>query len=79
LTAAKSNPDVTAAGDGVWRLVLPAGRGARGLALITGDGPFSPAVVGGVAGARGDAWQKRFRAAAEDGDWRTTIAWLQGS
>ncbi|HZZ35083.1 MAG TPA: TIR domain-containing protein [Caulobacteraceae bacterium] len=79
LTAAKSNPDVTAAGDGVWRLVLPAGRGARGLALITGDGPFSPAVVGGVAGARGEAWQKRFRAAAEDSDWRTTIAWLQGS
>jgi hypothetical protein len=79
LTAAKSNPDVTAVGDGAWRVVLPPGQGARGLALLTGDGPFSPAVVGGVAGARGDAWQKRFRAAAEDGDWRTAIAWLQGS
>ncbi len=52
-------------------------RGWSGLLLITGRGPFAPALVAPAIGARGPDWQQRFLAAAAANGWHSEMVWFE--
>ena len=51
--------------------------GWSGLMLLTGRGPFPPALAAPEMGARGPDWRDRFVAAAGDRGWRAEMVWFE--
>jgi len=49
--------------------------GWSGIALLSGRGPFDPALVAPDIGARGPDWLDRFVSAAGDGNWNAEMIW----
>jgi hypothetical protein len=48
-----------------------------GLVLVTGKGPFDPAVIAPPIGARGPDWTNRFVSAAAENGWQTDMVWFK--
>ncbi len=69
---------ITNDGNGRYRLNIDLDHeGWSGIILITGRGPFDPAVVAPPVGARGPTWQQQFLGAAAERGWRVEMAWFQ--
>ena len=65
-------------GPGTYRLKIDMWHnGWSGLVLVTGDGPFDPAVVRPAVDRRGDEWQGNFVATASERDWKSEMLWFR--
>jgi hypothetical protein len=65
-------------GDGRYRLHIDLDhQGWSGLLLISGRGPFPPAMVAPEIGARGPDWRDRFVEAAGNLGWQTDMVWFE--
>ncbi|HYI63738.1 MAG TPA: serine/threonine-protein kinase [Allosphingosinicella sp.] len=65
-------------GNGRYRLHVDLDHeGWSGLLLVTGRGPFPPAMVAPELGARGPDWRDRFADAAGNLGWRTQMVWFE--
>ncbi|PEQ13063.1 hypothetical protein B2G71_09585 [Novosphingobium sp. PC22D] len=51
--------------------------GWSGILLLTGEGPFDPAVVVPPVGQRGSDWQSKFLSEAANKGWRTEMVWFK--
>ena len=51
--------------------------GWSGLLLLTGKGPFDPALVAAPPADRGAQWPQRFKAAADAGGWKADMVWYK--
>ena len=52
-------------------------QGWSGLLLLTGKGPFDPALIAAAPAARGASWPERFKAAADAGGWKAEMVWYK--
>ena len=69
---------ITDEGGGRYRLNIDLDHvGWSGIVLITGRGPFDPAVIAPPVGARGPSWQQQFLSSAAAQGWRVEMAWFQ--
>jgi serine/threonine-protein kinase len=65
-------------GNGRYRLHIDLDhQGWSGLLLISGRGPFPPAMVAPETGARGPDWRDRFLEAAGNLGWQTDMVWFE--
>ncbi len=56
---------------------MPDHQGWSGMLLLTGKGPFDPALVAAPAAKRGADWSDRFRKAAAAGGWKAEMVWYR--
>lgn len=69
---------VSREGNGRFRIHIDSDHdGWSGFALISGRGPFDPALIAPDIGARGPDWRDRFLAAAGRGNWTAEMAWYE--
>jgi serine/threonine-protein kinase len=69
---------ISALGDDRYRMTLDLDHpGWSGLLLITGKGPFDPAVVKPDLGARGPSWRDRLVSSAADRGWQASMVWFK--
>jgi serine/threonine-protein kinase len=65
-------------GGGRFRLAIDLDhRGWSGLLLVSGRGPFPPALVSPPIGERGPDWQGALLGAAANFGWRTEMVWFE--
>jgi hypothetical protein len=69
---------LTALGNGRYRLRLLVDHvGWSGLLLLTGQGPFEPALIAPPMNARGAEWRANFRSAVEQLGWHLEMVWFE--
>ena len=51
--------------------------GAAGLVLLTGTGPFDPALLAKAPGSRDLSWVDQVRQAGTAGGWKSTMVWYK--
>jgi serine/threonine-protein kinase len=51
--------------------------GLSGLLLLTGKGPFDPALIAAPAATRGPDWGHKIQSAAQAGGWKAEMVWYR--
>ncbi|HYN45291.1 MAG TPA: hypothetical protein VES64_01220, partial [Allosphingosinicella sp.] len=78
LGASRDGRPISDEGNGRYRLHIDLDHeGWSGLLLVTGRGPFPPALVRPEIGRRGPDWQQQFLRAAAERGWRTEMVWFE--
>ena len=78
LAGSRGGRPISREGNGRYRVHIDADHeGWSGVLLVSGQGPFDPALIQPAIGARGPDWQNRFLAAAAERGWRTEMVWYQ--
>lgn len=63
---------------GVYRIPLnTTHRGWSGILMLTGQGPFDPALLSGKAGSRGADWTAKFLNEAKAKGWKADMVWYR--
>ena len=69
---------LTTARPGVYRFPLDTThKGWSGIVLLTGKGPFDPALFNGTTPTRGSDWPDRFRSRAQAQGWQAEMVWYK--
>jgi len=69
---------IASEGNGRYRLNIDLNhRGWSGILLLTGQGPFDPALVAPQLGARGPNWTQSFVGTAAQQQWHAEMVWFQ--
>ncbi|MGH7025447.1 MAG: hypothetical protein ACREEB_17915, partial [Caulobacteraceae bacterium] len=63
--------------DGYRLSVITTHTGLSGLLLLTGKGPFDPALIAAPAAQRGPDWAQKIQAAARAGGWKAEMVWYR--
>lgn len=77
LAASENGKPIQDLGGDKYRLAVDVDHeGWSGVMLVTGKGPFDPAIVQPPIGARGPDWQQSFVSAAAANGWNTEMVWF---
>lgn len=80
LRASRGGSPITDLGNDRYRMQIDLNHlGWSGVLLVTGKGPFAPAVVAPPLGARGSAWRDRIATLAGERGWRTDMVWFEST
>jgi len=80
LRASRGGTPITDLGNDRYRMQIDLDHaGWSGVLLVTGKGPFDPAVVAPPLGARGSEWRDRIATLAGERGWRTDMVWFEST
>lgn len=80
LRASRGGSPITDLGNDRYRMQIDLNHlGWSGVLLVTGKGPFDPAVVAPPLGARGSEWRDRIATLAGERGWRTDMVWFEST
>lgn len=80
LRASRGGSPITDLGNDRYRMQIDLDHaGWSGMLLVTGKGPFDPAVIAPPLGARGGDWRDRIATLAGERGWRTDMVWFEST
>ncbi|MFD1033464.1 serine/threonine-protein kinase [Sphingomonas hankookensis] len=80
LRASRGGTPITDLGNDRYRMQIDLDHaGWSGVLLVTGKGPFDPAVMAPPLGARGSEWRDRIATLAGERGWRTDMVWFEST
>lgn len=78
LAQSENGRPIASEGNGRYRLNIDLNhQGWSGILLLTGQGPFDPALVAPQLGARGPNWTQSFVSTASNQQWHAEMVWFQ--